>query len=112
MEQDQTEQHAFVVEALPESLRGLSRELLAQTEKLEVLDDKLLEELLRGDPQDARGGRQREALTQYRFLQEEAQEEGDCESATLYQAEVLKLTQLEARPGSNSSARCRLKRME
>ena len=35
-----------------------------------------------------------EKRTQYRFLQEEAQESGDPEAATQYQEEVLKLTQL------------------
>ena len=35
-----------------------------------------------------------EKRTQYRFLQEEAQETGDAESATQYQTEVIKLTQL------------------
>jgi DNA primase len=93
VEQDEAEHHAFVVNALPESLQGLSRELMAQTEGHEVLEDKLLEELLRNIKrirQDAAS----EKRTQYRFLQEEAQEKGDAESATVYQREVLKLTQL------------------
>ena len=41
VEQDQTEHHDFVIESLPESLRGLSHELLAQTEKLDPVDEKL-----------------------------------------------------------------------
>src|SRR5260221_5761607 len=48
VEQDKTEHHEFVVDALPESLQGLSRDLLEQTEKVESMDEKLLEELLRG----------------------------------------------------------------
>src|SRR5215510_1634235 len=47
VEQDKAEHHDFVVEALPESLQGLSRELLAQTANMETLDEKLLDELLR-----------------------------------------------------------------
>ncbi|MFH1184139.1 MAG: toprim domain-containing protein, partial [Chloroflexota bacterium] len=93
VEQDATDQHAFVVESLPDSLAGLSRELLAMSDNMNVLDDKLLEELLRGIRR-MREEAASERRTQYRFLQEEAQENGDLESATLYQGEVLKLTQL------------------
>jgi hypothetical protein len=74
-----------------------------------VLDDKLLEELLRGVRrlrEDAAG----EKLTQYRFLQEEAQEHGDLAGATEYQAEVLKLTQLK-RVLDNFGREMTLKRM-
>ena len=38
VEQDKSEHHDFVVEALPESLQGLSRELLTQTANNETLD--------------------------------------------------------------------------
>ncbi len=93
LEQDQAEHREFVVEALPESLKGLAGELLAQTDKQNVLEQKLLEELLRSVKR-LRQAAAREKTTQYRFLQEEAQENGDAESATLYQREVLKLTQL------------------
>jgi hypothetical protein len=48
VEQDKTEQHEFVVESLPESLQGLTRDLIARAQKPELLDEKLLEELLRG----------------------------------------------------------------
>jgi hypothetical protein len=78
---------------MPDSLRGLAEELLARTQQPDVLEDRLLEELLRGIRrmrEEAAG----EKRTQYRFLQEEAQEQGDAEGATLYQAEVLRLTQL------------------
>jgi len=93
VEQDEIDQHMFVVQSLPDSLAGLARELLAMTENIDVLDDKLLEELLRG-VRRLREEAASERLTQYRFLQEEAQESGDPESATQYQGEVLKLTQL------------------
>jgi DNA primase len=110
VEQDEIEPHVFVVAGLPESLSGLSRELLALTENVEVLDDKLLEELLRGIRrmrEEAAGERR----TQYRYLQEEAQENGDIENATLYQGEVLKLTQLK-RVLDEFERKMSMKRME
>ena len=65
-------------------MRGLSRELLAQTEKLDPLDEKIVEELLRGVKR-VRDDATNVMVTQYKFLQEEAQEKGDLEIATLYQ---------------------------
>ena len=93
VEQDQTEHRDFVIESLPESLRGLSRELLAQTEKLDLVDEKILEELLRGVKR-MRSEAANEKITQYKFLQQDSQEEGDLETTNLYQKEVLKLTKL------------------
>ncbi|HEY5983964.1 MAG TPA: DNA primase [Anaerolineales bacterium] len=93
VEQDEVDQHTFVVKSLPESLSGLSRELLPMSDGPEVQDDRLMEELLRG-VRRLRDEATSDVLTQYRFLQEEAQESGDLEAATQYQAEVLKLTQL------------------
>lgn len=92
VEQDQTEHHDFVVEALPESLRGLSRELLAQTEKLNTLEDKLMEDLLR-DVIKLRRVAAGENLNQLRFLQEDAQQTGDLRAAS-YQDLVLQHTRL------------------
>jgi DNA primase len=92
LEQVESEQHQFVVIHLPESLRGLAQELLAQTEKMEPLEDRLLEELQRLT-QKLRRQRANQDLTQTRFLQEEAQQDGDPR-ATLYQQQVLQLTRL------------------
>jgi DNA primase len=110
VEQDRTEQHAYVVESLPEALKGLSAELLAQTGQADVLDKKLLDEMLRAIRR-MREQSANEKRTQYRFLQEEAQETGDAESATLYQGEVLKLTQLK-RVLDEFEHQMSLKRME
>jgi DNA primase len=110
VEQDGTEQHAYVVESLPEALQGLSAELLAQTDRPDVLDKKLLDELLRAIRR-MREQSANEKRTQYRFLQEEAQEKGDAESATLYQGEVLRLTQLK-RVLDEFEHQMSLKRME
>jgi DNA primase len=93
VEQDQTEQDTFAVNALPEPLKGLSGELLKQTESLNVPENKLLDELLRGVKR-IRERAASERRTHYRFLQEEAEEKGDAESATMYQGEVLELTKL------------------
>jgi len=92
VEQDQTEHRDFVIESLPESLRGLSSELLAQTEKLDSLDEKLLEEILRGAIK-LRRVTAGENLNQLRFLQEDAQQIGDLRAAS-YQDLVLKHTRL------------------
>ena len=92
VEQDKSEHHDFVLEALPESLQGLSRELLTQTANKETLDDKLLEELLRAIIKLRRtvAG---ENLNQLHFLQEEAQQDGDSR-ASFYQDVVLQHTRL------------------
>jgi len=92
VEQDKSEHHDFVLEALPESLQGLSRELLTQTANKENLDEKLLEELLRAIIKLRRtvAG---ENLNQLHFLQEEAQQDGDSR-ASFYQDVVLQHTRL------------------
>ena len=92
LEQDKTEHHEFVVDGVPESLQGLSRELAAQAEKLERADEKLLEELLRGVIKLRRVAAG-ENLNQLRFLQEEAHQGGDLRAAS-YQDLVLQHTRL------------------
>jgi DNA primase len=92
VEQDKTEHHAFVAAALPDSLLGLSQELLEHTEKLERVEGKVLEELLRGVIKLRRVAAG-ENLNQLRFLQEEAHHEGDLR-ATSYTDLVLKHTKL------------------
>ena len=109
VEQDQTEHRDFVIEAPPELLRRLSHELLAQTEKLDPVDEKIVEELLRGVKR-VRDDATNIMVTQYKFLQEEAQEKGDLETATLYQ-EVLKLTKLK-RVMDELNHKMSLKRLE
>jgi hypothetical protein len=91
VEQDKADQHDFVVESLPESLQGLSRELLARA-KTEMLDEKLVDELLRAIIK-LRRTVVGENLNQLRFLQEEVQEEGDSR-ASFYQDVVLQHTRL------------------
>lgn len=92
VEQDKTEHHDFVVEALPESLQARSRELVKEAEKQKQLDEKLLEELLRGVIKLRRVAAG-ENINQLRFLQEEAHQGGDVRASS-YQDLVLQHTRL------------------
>jgi DNA primase len=92
VEQDKTEQHEFVVESVPLSLQSLLQELDLQAEKFERMEEKLLEELLRGVIKLRRVAAG-ENLNQLRYLQEEAQQVGDLRAAS-YQDLVLKQTKL------------------
>jgi DNA primase len=109
VQQDKTEHHEFVVEALPESLRALSRELLAQTEKPDPLEEKLMEELLRGVIKLRRVAAG-ENLNQLRFLQEDAQQNGDLRAAS-YQDLVLQHARL-LRDLDQAHRKMSLKRLE
>ncbi|HJQ13375.1 MAG TPA: toprim domain-containing protein, partial [Anaerolineales bacterium] len=92
VEQDKTEHHEFVVESVPASLQSLLQELESQTEKFERMEEKLLEELLRGVIKLRRVAAG-ENLNQLRYLIEEAQQVGDLRAAS-YQSLVLKHTRL------------------
>ncbi len=92
VEQYKTEHHEFVVDALPETLQARSLELIKETEKVERLEEKLMEELLRGVIKLRRVAAG-ENLNQLRFLQEEAQQ-GDDLRATSYQELALQNTRL------------------
>lgn len=92
VEQDKTEQHDFVVESLPESLQSLMQELSAEAEKPQRMEEKLLEDLLRGVIKLRRVAAG-ENLNQLRFLQEEAHQSGDLRASS-YQGLVLQHTRL------------------
>jgi DNA primase len=109
VEQDKTEHHDFVIGQMPESLQGLSRDLIAQTEKMERLEEKLLEELLRGVIK-LRRVEANENLNQLRFLQEEAHQAGDLRASS-YQDLVLQNTKL-LRDLDQASRKMTLKRLE
>lgn len=109
VEQDKIEHHKFVVEALPESLQGFSRDLLTQIGDLDKHDEKLLEELLRGVIKLRRRAAG-ENLNQLRFLQEEAQQAGDLR-ASFYQDVVLQHTRL-LRDLDQANRRMSQKRLE
>ena len=92
LEQVESDQHQYVVIRLTESLKGLSQELLAQAEKLNPLEERLLEDLER-TVQKIRRTRASQDLTQTRFLQEEAQQNDDPR-ASFYQQRAMQLAQL------------------
>jgi DNA primase len=92
LEQDKLDHHQFVVERLPEALRELAQELLKETEKLDPVEERLLEELQRSIIKLRRLGLS-DSLNQLRFMLEEAQQQGDLR-ATAYQEQVLQHTRL------------------
>jgi DNA primase len=92
VEQYKTEHHEFVMDALPESLQARSLELVKETEKVERMEEKLMEELLRGVIKLRRVAAG-ENLNQLRFLQEEAQQGEDLRAAS-YQDLALQNTRL------------------
>ena len=92
VEQYKTEHHDFVVEAMPDSLQVRSEELVKGAEKLDRMEERLLEELLRSAIKLRRTAAG-ENLNQLRFLQEEAHQSGDMRAST-YTDLVLKHTRL------------------
>ncbi len=109
VEQDKTEHHDFVVEALPESLQARSLELTREAEKAERLEEKQLEELLRGVIKLRRVAAG-ENINQLRFLQEEAHRDGDLRASS-YQDLVLQHTRL-LRDLDQANRRMSMKRLE
>jgi hypothetical protein len=92
VEQYKTEHHDFVVEAMPASLQVRSEELVKGAEKLDRMEEKQLEELLRGVIKLRRVAAG-ENLNQLRFLQEEAHQGGDMRASS-YTELVLQHTRL------------------
>jgi DNA primase len=83
LEQVEAEHHAFVAARVPETLQGLAKDLLAQSAKLDPVEDRLLEELFRNIVKIRRLVVE-ENINQLRFIMEEARQEGDLR-ATGYQ---------------------------
>jgi DNA primase len=92
VEQYKTEHHEFVVDAMPDSLQVRSEELVKGAEKLDRVEERLLEELLRSAIKLRRVAAG-ENLNQLRFLQEEAHQEGDMRASS-YTELVLQHTRL------------------
>jgi DNA primase len=90
--QDEKEHQIFIMGELPEEVEGLSRELLAQTETLDTLDDKLLEELL-SRFLDLRRAHAMINVNQLRFLQEDEQQQGGA-NLKVYQEQTIQFTRL------------------
>jgi len=109
VEQDKSEHHEFVVDALPEQLQGLSNDLLVESEKIDPVEEKVIEDLLRGIIKLRRMAAG-ENLNQLRFLQEEAHQAGDLRTAS-YQELVMQHTRL-LRDLDQANRKMTLKRQE
>ncbi len=92
VEQDEKDHHHYVMSHLPDAVTDLSKELLAKTEALDLLDDKLMEELLARFI-DLRRANAMSNNNQLRFLQEEDQQQGG-ENIKMYQAQSIQLSKL------------------
>ena len=76
LEQDEQDSQSYVMEHLSETLRDLADELLKQTEDLDPVEDKIIEDLLRGVIR-LRHIKAEENINQLRFIMEDAQQAGD-----------------------------------
>ncbi len=76
LEQDAQDADQYLNQNLPPALAGLTDELLANSSSLDPLDNRLLEDLFRGVIKIRRLGLD-ESINQLRFLQEDAQQQGD-----------------------------------
>ncbi len=92
VEQDEKDHHHFVMTHVPEPLGGLSKELLAQTEKLDPVEDRVLEELTNRFI-DLRRTFAQANVSQLRFLQEEEQQQGGP-NMKVYQEQTTKFSRL------------------
>lgn len=92
VEQDEKDHHLFVSTHLPEPLVGLSKDLLAKTEKLDPVEERVLEDLLNRFI-DLRRAFAQASVSQLRFLQEEQQQQGGANSK-VYQEQAMQFTKL------------------
>ena len=92
VQQDEKEHQYFMMSRLSGEVEGLSRDLLAQTEKLDMLDEKLLEELLMRFL-DLRRAHAMVNVNQLRFLQEDEQKQ-DGANLKGYQEQAVQFTRL------------------
>ncbi len=92
IEQDEKDHHHFALTHLPEALEGLSKELLARTEAVDTLDDRVLEDLVNRFI-DLRRTVAQSNVSQLRFLQEDEQQNGGL-NLKMYQEQALQFTRL------------------
>lgn len=92
VEQDEKDHHHYVISHLPEAVNDLSKELLVRTEKLDLMDDKLMEELL-ARFMDLRRANAMSSVNQLRFLQEDEQQQGGA-NIKMYQEQAMQFTKL------------------
>jgi hypothetical protein len=92
IEQDEKDHHHFALTNLPETLEGLSRELLAHTATTDPLEDRVLEDLVNRFI-DLRRMVAQSNVAQLRFLQEDEQQNGAV-NLKMYQEQALQFTRL------------------
>jgi DNA primase len=92
LEQVETDQHQFVIINLPEELKDVAQEQLALTEKLDPVQERILDELQRLIQKMRRTYVDRD-FTELFYLQKEAQQNGDP-LASMYQQQVRRLRDL------------------
>jgi DNA primase len=92
MGQDEKDHGQYVSSQMPEALASLTSELLAQTEKLSPLEDRLLEDLL-GRFLDLRRSHAMTNVTQLKFMQDDEQEQGG-ENIKMYIEQTIRFTRL------------------
>ncbi|MDP2778678.1 MAG: DNA primase [Anaerolineales bacterium] len=92
VQQDEKEHQNYMMSHLPETMTALSQDLLRQTEKLEPVDDRLLEELL-ARFLDLRRAHAMVNVDQLRFLQEDEQQQGGT-NIKIYQEQAIQFTRL------------------
>jgi DNA primase len=92
VEQDEKDHHHYVISHLPEAVSEMSKDLLAQIEQIDPVDDKLLEELL-ARFMDLRRTHAMSNINQLRFMQEEEQQQGGVNLKT-YQEQAVQFTKL------------------
>ena len=92
VEQDEKDHQHFMMAHVPEPLSGLSKELLAQTEKLDPIEERVLEELTNRFI-DLRRTFAQANVSQLRFLQEEEQHQGGA-NMKAYQEQTTRFSRL------------------
>ena len=91
LEQDELDAHKYILENLPETLESSTQKLLEETVDLISVEERLLEEALRGVIK-LRRTVLNDSLNQLQFFQKEAQEKGEPLSS--YQEAVMKHTRM------------------
>jgi DNA primase len=92
VEQDEKDHHSFVVTHMPDTLDDLSRELLAKTESLDPVEDRVLEDLVNRCI-DLRRTVAQASIGQLRFLQEDEQQQGGT-NIKMYQEQTTQISRL------------------
>jgi DNA primase len=92
VEQDEKDHQHYLMSHLPETISSLSKDLLAETEQLDPVEDKLLDELL-SRLLDLRRVYAMANINQLRFFQEEEQQQGSG-NIKIYQEQAVQFTKL------------------